>query len=112
MGIQWGFRLRFGDSVFWRSVFASVFLVWAGDSTVTTYPFIILERENNGAALPLAVATASAPSRILQRMRPHASEVQEYGFVCGVLRREGGATSLKFQEATRTCLSQSGASGS
>ena len=80
MGIQWGFRLRFGDSVFWRSVFASVFLVWAGDSTVTTYPFIILEGENIGAALPLAVATASAPSRILQRMRPHASEVQGYGF--------------------------------
>ena len=91
-----------------------MFLVWAGDSTVTTYPFIILEGENIGAALPLAVATASAPSRILQRMRPHASEVQEYGFVCGLLRREagGGATSLKFQEATRTCLTQSGASGS
>ena len=61
MGIQWGFRLRFGDSVFWRSVFASVFLVWAGDSTVTTYPFIILEGENTGVALPVAGAPGLAP---------------------------------------------------
>ena len=68
-GIQWGFKVYFGDSTFLTVWF---FHMFGGDSSVTTYPYYNIKRKQWGCGLP----------SVLQRRRLDLESYQAFYFRC------------------------------